>query len=114
MAIALPPGRNGFQPRLNLIYSNGNGNGLFGLGLEVRIEHRWPRYSVSLIADSAKGGRILIKQRLTYRGPFILLPPHPVSAVRDQSPASNPATGLDQIFEASVWRDVTMQNLAER
>src|SRR5438270_13002995 len=30
--IALPPGRNGFQPQLNLVYSTGNGNGLFGLG----------------------------------------------------------------------------------
>ena len=30
--IALPPGRNGFQPQLNLVYSTGNGNGPFGLG----------------------------------------------------------------------------------
>jgi hypothetical protein len=30
--IALPPGRNGFQPQLNLLYSRGNGNGPFGLG----------------------------------------------------------------------------------
>ena len=30
--IALPPGRNGFQPELNLVYSTGNGNGAFGLG----------------------------------------------------------------------------------
>lgn len=28
--IALPPGRNGFQPQLNLVYSTGNGNGPFG------------------------------------------------------------------------------------
>jgi hypothetical protein len=25
--IALPPGRNSFQPQLNLVYSTGNGNG---------------------------------------------------------------------------------------
>jgi len=30
--ISLPPGRNGFQPQLNLVYSTGNGNGFFGLG----------------------------------------------------------------------------------
>src|SRR4029077_15600692 len=35
--IALPPGRNGFQPQLNLVYSTGNGNGLFGLGCGLSI-----------------------------------------------------------------------------
>lgn len=35
--IALPPGRNGFQPQINLIYSTGNGNGLFGLGWSLSI-----------------------------------------------------------------------------
>ncbi len=30
MPIALPAGRNGFQPVLNLAYSTGNGNGRFG------------------------------------------------------------------------------------
>jgi len=35
--IALPPGRNGFQPQLNLVYSTGNGNGLFGLGWALSI-----------------------------------------------------------------------------
>jgi hypothetical protein len=35
--IALPPGRNGFQPRLNLVYSTGNGNGPFGLGWSLSI-----------------------------------------------------------------------------
>ncbi len=30
--IALPPGRNGFQPQVSLVYSTGNGNGPFGLG----------------------------------------------------------------------------------
>src|SRR6186713_2649876 len=35
--IALPPGRNGFQPQLNLIYSTGNGNGPFGLGWSLSI-----------------------------------------------------------------------------
>ena len=35
--IALPPGRNGFQPELNLVYSTGNGNGTFGLGWGLSI-----------------------------------------------------------------------------
>ena len=35
--IALPPGRNGFQPQLNLVYSTGNGNGPFGLGWSLSI-----------------------------------------------------------------------------
>jgi RHS repeat-associated protein len=35
--IALPPGRNGFQPSLNLVYSTGNGNGPFGLGWSLSI-----------------------------------------------------------------------------
>jgi hypothetical protein len=35
--LALPPGRNGFQPQLNLAYSTGNGNGLFGLGWSLSI-----------------------------------------------------------------------------
>ncbi|MFZ0726252.1 MAG: SpvB/TcaC N-terminal domain-containing protein, partial [Desulfobacterales bacterium] len=35
--IALPPGRNGFQPELNLVYSTGNGNGVFGSGWSLSI-----------------------------------------------------------------------------
>lgn len=35
--IALPPGRNGFQPQSNLVYSTGNSNGLFGLGWDLSI-----------------------------------------------------------------------------
>lgn len=35
--ITLPPGRNGFQPQLNLVYSTGNGNGHFGLGWSLSI-----------------------------------------------------------------------------
>jgi Salmonella virulence plasmid 65kDa B protein len=35
--IALPSGRNGFQPQLNLVYSTGNGNGPFGLGWGLSI-----------------------------------------------------------------------------
>lgn len=49
--IALPPGRNGFQPQLNLVYSTGDGNSLFGLGWSLSIpgvtrktSHGIPRY----------------------------------------------------------------------
>ena len=35
--IAVQPGRNGFQPQLNLVYSTGNGNGLFGSGWSLSI-----------------------------------------------------------------------------
>jgi RHS repeat-associated protein len=49
--IALPPGRNGFQPQLSLVYSTGNGNGYFGLGWSLSIpaiarktSHGVPRY----------------------------------------------------------------------
>jgi RHS repeat-associated protein len=35
--IALPPGRNGFQPQLSLVYSTGIGNGPFGLGWNLSI-----------------------------------------------------------------------------
>src|SRR5215471_7582835 len=50
--IALPPGRNGFQPQLSLGYSTGNGNGPFGLGWSLSIpgvsrkaSRKIPRYS---------------------------------------------------------------------
>jgi len=35
--IAIPSGRNGFQPQLSLGYSTGNGNGAFGLGWGLSI-----------------------------------------------------------------------------
>src|SRR5687767_7914031 len=35
--IALPPGRNGFQPELSLAYSTGTGNGPFGLGWSLSV-----------------------------------------------------------------------------
>ena len=35
--IALPPGRNGFQPQLSLGYSTGNGNSAFGLGWGISV-----------------------------------------------------------------------------
>ena len=37
VAIALPPGRNDFQPQLNLVYRTGNGNGPFGLGRNLSV-----------------------------------------------------------------------------
>lgn len=35
--IDLPPGRNGFQPEFNLVYSSGNGNSPFGLGWNLSL-----------------------------------------------------------------------------
>ena len=35
--LALPSGRNGFQPQLSLVYSTGNGNGPYGLGWSLTI-----------------------------------------------------------------------------
>src|SRR5215469_15501006 len=35
--IALPPGRNGFQPQVALTYSTGSGNGPFGLGWSLGV-----------------------------------------------------------------------------
>src|ERR1700730_18192365 len=35
--IALPSGRNGFQPQLSLSYSTGSGNGPFGLGWGLSV-----------------------------------------------------------------------------
>ncbi|MGI8783685.1 MAG: SpvB/TcaC N-terminal domain-containing protein [Acidobacteriota bacterium] len=35
--LSIPPGRNGFQPQLNLVYSTGQGNGPFGLGWSLSI-----------------------------------------------------------------------------
>src|SRR5215472_10891572 len=49
--INLPPGRNGFQPALLLVYSTGHGNGVFGIGWSLnsgqvhrRTSKRTPRY----------------------------------------------------------------------
>ena len=35
--IALPPGRNGLEPQLELAYSTGSGNGPFGLGWSLSV-----------------------------------------------------------------------------
>lgn len=35
--ITIPPGRNGFQPQISVIYSTGNGNGPYGLGWSLSI-----------------------------------------------------------------------------
>ncbi len=37
VSIALPPGRNGFQPQLNLVHSTGHRDGYLGLGWSLSI-----------------------------------------------------------------------------
>ena len=37
LPIAVSPGRNGFEPKLTLSYSSGNGNGPFGLGWQLAV-----------------------------------------------------------------------------
>ena len=71
--IALPPGRNGFQPQLNLVYSTGNGNGPFGLG-----------WGLSLPGVSRKTSRG-IPQYADDRDTFLL------SGAEDLVPVAEPA-----------------------
>src|SRR5437879_5589066 len=35
--IEIPPGRNGFQPQVSLVYSTGHGNSPFGLGWSLTV-----------------------------------------------------------------------------
>ncbi|MGW7106553.1 SpvB/TcaC N-terminal domain-containing protein [Streptomyces xanthophaeus] len=37
LPFSLPRGRSGFQPRLDLVYSSGHGNGLFGMGWRLTV-----------------------------------------------------------------------------
>ncbi len=68
--IAIPSGRNGLQPDINLHYSSGNGNGILGYGwtlplLAITIDTRWgvPRYSADYETEiySADGRQMVIK-----------------------------------------------------
>ena len=72
--IALPPGRNGFQPQLSLVYSTGNGNGPYGLGWSLTIpgvsrktSKGIPRYqsNPTSVRETARvGGIISVLRRL--------------------------------------------------
>jgi len=53
--IAVPPGRNGFQPQLNLVYSTGNGNGPFGLGWSLSIPGVTARPLKASLLQRSKG-----------------------------------------------------------
>lgn len=78
----LPPGRNGFQPRLSLGYSTGNGSGPFGLG-----------WTLSLPGVSRKTAKGVPRYRddasdAEERDTFIL------SGAEDLVPVSEPAPGV--------------------
>ncbi|MEW6246282.1 MAG: SpvB/TcaC N-terminal domain-containing protein [Nitrospirota bacterium] len=51
--IEVPPGRNGMQPNLQLVYSSANGNGWVGMGwkLEVGAIERQTRFGVNYSGD---------------------------------------------------------------
>jgi hypothetical protein len=65
--IALPSGRHGIQPELSLVYSSGNGNGVFGLGWGLSLPgisrktfHGVPRYNeVARLMDERRDVFIL-------------------------------------------------------
>jgi RHS repeat-associated protein len=91
--IALPPGRNGFQPQLNLVYSTGNGNGPFGLGWGLSIpgvsRKTWrgvPRYDDATDVFILSGAEDLVavetsptvsRYRPRTEGLFALIERHP-------------------------------------
>ncbi|MBF2009493.1 MAG: VCBS repeat-containing protein [Chlorogloeopsis fritschii C42_A2020_084] len=74
--IALPHGRNGFQPQLNLVYSTGNGNGAFGLGWNLSIP--------GISRQTSKG----IPRYDEQKDIFVL------SGAEDLVPVSNPEPGI--------------------
>ncbi|SPB18557.1 FG-GAP/YD repeat-containing protein [Caballeronia novacaledonica] len=66
--IAVPPGRNGLQPQLNLVYSTGHGNGPYGLGWNLEIpgvvrktSRRVPRYDDSKDVFILSGAEDLVQ-----------------------------------------------------
>lgn len=56
--IALPAGRNGFQPELGLQYSTGSGNGIFGLGWNLSVP--------GVVRKTAKGVPIYDDEKDTF------------------------------------------------
>ena len=89
--IALPPGRNGFQPQLNLVYSTGNGNGPFGLGWNLSIpgvsrktSKGVPRITTTprRMSSSCPGRRISFRSETCRRRLPAVLPPAHRGVVR--------------------------------
>ena len=70
--IALPPGRNGFQPQLNLVYSTGNGNGPFGLGWNLGIPGVCRKTSKGVPRYNEHSGQSALDRRSERRDVFIL------------------------------------------
>src|SRR5687768_18412253 len=55
--IALPAGRNGFQPQLSLAYSTGNGNGPFGLGWSLSVPGISRKTSMGIRSEERRVGK---------------------------------------------------------
>ena len=93
--IAMPPGRNGFQPQLSLVYSTGNGNGPYGLGWS--LTHSW-RESKDLKRNSSLSKRPWLttaipssyrEQRISSLSPKQLASLATDRERKDSSPGSN-------------------------
>ena len=88
--LALPAGRNGFQPQLALSYSTGNGNGPFGLGwtLSVPEVSRKTSKGVPRYRDDAINP--------TERDTFIFSGAEDLVPVSESAPASLPASSVSR------------------
>ena len=70
--IALPAGRNGFQPQLNLVYSTGSGNSPFGLGWKLSIPGVVRKTSQGVPRYNEAAAQTLLDQLKERRDVFIL------------------------------------------
>jgi len=70
--IALPPGRNGFQPQVSLVYSTGTGNGPFGLGWNLSIPGISRQTSKGIPRYNEAAARAALDRDIERRDVFIL------------------------------------------
>jgi RHS repeat-associated protein len=79
--IAVPAGRNGLQPQLNLVYSTGSGNGIFGFG--------WNLSSPGITRKTSRGIPRYHDDDPTEEPDVFIL-----SGVEDLVPVENPLPGV--------------------